>query len=621
MILKLFKKYESLISYAFFGVCTTIVNIVVYYIFSHILKFGTASSTVVAWFLAVLFALITNKIWVFKSKSWEKDILIKETISFFSCRLLTGLLDMVIMVVFVDMLHFNDIIIKVISNILVIVLNYVASKLIIFNHKKKLNYRKYISFSLVLIILLLFTFILSMQSTLNPWNVTDIVANDSNVFRSIGNYMLNGLVPYKDLFDHKGPIIYLINYLGIIISAKWGIWLLEFIFMFATVYYIYKCANLLCTKSKSLLATFIVSTPLFLYFQGGNLTEEYALPFIALSLYIFLDYYLNKKISIFRLLICGMCCAVVFMLRVNMATLWAVFCIAIFIKTIINKEWKSLFKFIIFFCLGFLMVLLPIFIWLNRVGAFNSFIDCYFTFNGMYSSGIKFYDIIDSAITLCSHNIVIVALLGSILIAYKRKDELSIVYLIYFIVTILLSSMSGRKYYHYAIIFIPMLVYPIMIILNELKTSNKDRFNTNSIIEILIILLCIPEWMLGLSHLINNYRDFDNGNNIISESTGYKISQYIKDNTNKDDFITVYGNENQIYLLSECRSASRLTYQMPIINVSKKLEREYFTDLEKNNPKYIVVEKEDDRILNYINDNDYKMIDEFADADLKIYER
>lgn len=134
-MLELIKKYEEIILYGFFGVCTTLVNILVYYIFSHIFNLGTIISTVIAWILSVLFAFVTNKIWVFKSKSWQKDIFIKEAISFFSCRLLTGLLDIGIMYIFVDILKFNDIIIKVISNIIVIIINYIASKLVIFSKK------------------------------------------------------------------------------------------------------------------------------------------------------------------------------------------------------------------------------------------------------------------------------------------------------------------------------------------------------------------------------------------------------------------------------------------------------------------------------------------------------
>lgn len=623
MLIKLFKKYESLISYAFFGVCTTIVNIVAYYLFAHILKFGTASSTAIAWFLAVLFALITNKIWVFKSKSWEKDVLIKETISFFSCRLLTGLLDILIMIVFVDVLHFNDIVIKVISNILVIILNYVASKLIIFNSESKIDYKKYCSIGMILLVIFAFTFIISMESALNPWNVTVPVGNDSNVFRSIANYMLNGLMPYRDLFDHKGPIIYLINYFGIILSPKYGIWVLEFIFMFITIYFIYKSASLLLKGNHcySLLTTFIVCTPLFSYFEGGNLTEEYALPFIAISLYVFLDYYLNKKVNTVRLVICGMCCAMVFLLRVNMATLWVVFCIAIFLKCVINKEWKELTKFVVLFTIGFSLILIATIVWLNKANALGDFINCYFSFNGMYSSGVKLYDIIDTVLALCSHNIVMFGLIGSILIVSYKKDELSKVCLIYFVFTILLSAMSGRKYYHYAIIYIPMLVYPISVLLNELKLGVKNKLNANSVVVVMLTLICIPSWVTGASHSINQYRDFDTNNNTLKDTIDYKISEYIKNNTSADELITVYGNENEVYLLSQRKSASKYTYQIPIINVSKSLEREYFNDLKKNNPKYIVIEDRDDRIINYINKNNYEIVSEFENEKLQVYRK
>lgn len=126
-------KYRSFILYAFFGVCTTLVNIIVYYICSYVLNLSTIISTAISWFLAVLFAYVTNREWVFESHVSNTKEVTKEITSFFSCRLLTGLLDIGIMYICVDILNWNDMIIKMISNILVIVLNYVASKLIIFN--------------------------------------------------------------------------------------------------------------------------------------------------------------------------------------------------------------------------------------------------------------------------------------------------------------------------------------------------------------------------------------------------------------------------------------------------------------------------------------------------------
>lgn len=134
---ELILKYKSLLSYLFFGGCTTLINLVTYYLSAHVFNFSTVVSTIVAWVVAVIFAYITNKIWVFECKSWERNVLIKEISSFFACRLLTGLLDIIIMAVCVDILHFNDLIIKILSNVVVIVLNYIASKLVIFKRSNE----------------------------------------------------------------------------------------------------------------------------------------------------------------------------------------------------------------------------------------------------------------------------------------------------------------------------------------------------------------------------------------------------------------------------------------------------------------------------------------------------
>ena len=132
---QLYNKYREVILYIFFGGCTTLVNIVVYYLCAHPLNMLTTMSTIISWILSVTFAYVTNKIWVFESNVDNKHDLLKEMVSFYGCRLSTGILDLIIMIVFVDILMFNDLIIKILSNILVIVLNYVASKLYIFKKK------------------------------------------------------------------------------------------------------------------------------------------------------------------------------------------------------------------------------------------------------------------------------------------------------------------------------------------------------------------------------------------------------------------------------------------------------------------------------------------------------
>lgn len=136
-LISLIKKYRDVIPYVIFGVLTTVLNVVSYLLFAHLLNFSTIVSTILAWLVAVIFAYLTNRKWVFFSDAKSKKEIINEIISFFYCRLGTGVVDVLIMWFFVDQLHFQDGWVKVFANIVVIVLNYVASKWLIFKHGKK----------------------------------------------------------------------------------------------------------------------------------------------------------------------------------------------------------------------------------------------------------------------------------------------------------------------------------------------------------------------------------------------------------------------------------------------------------------------------------------------------
>ena len=138
-IKELYKKYKEIIMYLIFGGLTTLVNIVAYFILARLLNIETVASTIIALIVSILFAYITNKIFVFESKTNNKKDLLREMISFFACRALSGVMDVAIMYVTVDLWHFNDIIMKIISNIILFIVNYVFSKLIIFKKKKDKN--------------------------------------------------------------------------------------------------------------------------------------------------------------------------------------------------------------------------------------------------------------------------------------------------------------------------------------------------------------------------------------------------------------------------------------------------------------------------------------------------
>lgn len=133
-ICELYKKYREIFWYLVFGVLTTLVNVGAYYLFAHPLSLSVALSTALAWLISVIFAFVTNKLFVFGSKSSKR--LLYEIIAFFGARLATGALDFALMLIFVEVLGAPDLLMKIISNIVVIILNFVLSKIIVFRRQK-----------------------------------------------------------------------------------------------------------------------------------------------------------------------------------------------------------------------------------------------------------------------------------------------------------------------------------------------------------------------------------------------------------------------------------------------------------------------------------------------------
>ena len=134
-IIQLVKKYWSIISYLFFGVVTTVVNMVVYYLCYHLWGISSDLSTVIAWVIAVLTAFLTNKPFVFGSHDWSPKVLLPEVGSFFGCRLGSGLVELVLMHITVGMLGLPGMLMKLLVNVIVVILNYVASNLLVFRKK------------------------------------------------------------------------------------------------------------------------------------------------------------------------------------------------------------------------------------------------------------------------------------------------------------------------------------------------------------------------------------------------------------------------------------------------------------------------------------------------------
>lgn len=125
-------KYWDILTYLVFGVLTTVVNYLVYLPVYNLLGLSAAVSNVVAWVAAVAFAYLTNKPFVFKSHDWSMKTVIPELSKFVGCRVASGAMETVILLVTVDLLHWNGNIWKLVTNVLVMLVNYFGSKLLVF---------------------------------------------------------------------------------------------------------------------------------------------------------------------------------------------------------------------------------------------------------------------------------------------------------------------------------------------------------------------------------------------------------------------------------------------------------------------------------------------------------
>ena len=143
MIKQLWEKYKHIIAYLFWGVVTTVINLAVFQILSSGIHWNYQLANVIAWFVSVLVAYFTNKVWVFGSHYTTVSDFLVEMLRFFFYRALTLVIDIVITFIGISVLGFKDpmgkFIVKVIDNVIVVIANYIFSKWLIFKDNKQIE--------------------------------------------------------------------------------------------------------------------------------------------------------------------------------------------------------------------------------------------------------------------------------------------------------------------------------------------------------------------------------------------------------------------------------------------------------------------------------------------------
>ena len=132
IVRNLLKKYRELIVYGIVGVMTTLLNLTVYFVLSSWLGVHYILSDVIAWIVCFFFSFVTNKLYVFRSVAWTFGVLWKEVSKFFTSSIFTGIVDVGLLYVMVDLMQVGGTVSKLTDNVVVIILNYILRKLWVF---------------------------------------------------------------------------------------------------------------------------------------------------------------------------------------------------------------------------------------------------------------------------------------------------------------------------------------------------------------------------------------------------------------------------------------------------------------------------------------------------------
>lgn len=333
-----------------------------------------------------------------------------------------------------------------------------------------------------LIISLFILLIASKSSPLYPFNDWC----DTNAFFTMGKGLFNGKVPFKDLFEQKGPLLYLIYGIGYLISNTtfFGVFILEVISSTIFLYISHKIINLYLEEKYSylilpLFALFLYTAPSFTH---GSSCEEFCLPFIMYSLYELLKYTKTKQITNKKIYIVGIMAGLIFTTKYTALGINFAFMLYLFVSLLKEKNYKKAFQAPFIYIAGMLTPIIPWIIYFGINNGLNDFFNVYIFTNLMSYTNTK-VNIITKIFT-CFENfiknlyankiIIFILFLSIILPLLNKKIKLSEkkAILTSLICSILFIYIGGIYFIYYIYPIFVFLLFPIMYLISKIKIKN-----------------------------------------------------------------------------------------------------------------------------------------------------
>ena len=423
---------------------------------------------------------------------------------------------------------------------------------------------------------------------------------DSTYFLYIGKAIKDGAVMYKDVFDSKGPFLFFLNYLSMMIHETYGIVFIRFLFLLLFYGFSYKTLYLFTQKIYQIwIVLWVATLMLAATLQGGDMSEEFALPLIMGGFYFFLQYAKEGTLSEYKILLSGMFCGLAFLLRANLISVWLVYCAGIMIWLLWQKKIRLLIKYCLLFLAGAILVHLPFLVYFLINGALFDAVYGSFLFNMAYSA--------ESTLTLAEllkWNLKFFFRyhfeIWFLLFAYatyrvwrseksnRRIRYFSLVYWVCFFVTLWFVNYSRFTYEHYFMGIIPILVLPLLAALELIEKLVRKRlsFAASAVCIVLVMLLINYPGSVYLKDNVMKYTFDATERNVYQE-----VGDYIRRNTEEGDVIYSHRMWGILYLTSGRDSATKY-FAMTAANTDNfpDMEETLFRDLDEKKPPYIIIQ-------------------------------
>ncbi len=408
---------------------------------------------------------------------------------------------------------------------------------------------------------------------------------DANAFFTMGKGWMNGLIPYRDLFEQKGPILYLIYGISSLISSTdfFGVYIMEILSFFLLNYYILKMLNIFIDKKNSyliniLFVSIIVSSCFFV--QGGS-AEEFCLPLIAYSFYSIINYFNNRNNNVKKtIFLNGLVAGIVSLIKFNFLGFWFIWMATIFFENVINKEYKKSIYNCLIFLIGMLTPVIIFVLYFLFNNSLNEFIESYITFNfSSYTTKLSFLQRIKNFIinfkTQFMQDKIIFHLIvfGFIGILFSKKIFQNIYLKIFTILSFLFLAIGiyigGLPYNYYFLLNEFYILFGILIIFIIINEKYKNRLKY---LLLALIVLIFSSYRISKSinvssiklkkdyyaqfvfdeiikkeenHTLLNYDNLDGGFYTVSNilpSTKY----FMRQNINYDRYPIIIDEQNKI---------------------------------------------------------------------------